>query len=80
MSDYNEQTLMEAVITRVAATPDPRLRQIMTSLGSQALSPVFYSSGMTEIMTRAVTRNRLYPHTRTCTKQMPCGFPRVFRR
>ena len=32
MSDYNEQTLMEAVITRVAATPDPRLRQIMTSL------------------------------------------------
>ena len=41
MSDYNEQTLMEAVIKRVAATPDPRLRQIMTSLGSQALSPVF---------------------------------------
>jgi hydroxyquinol 1,2-dioxygenase len=32
MSDYNEQTLMEAVIKRVAATPDPRLRQIMTSL------------------------------------------------
>jgi hydroxyquinol 1,2-dioxygenase len=32
MSDYNEQTLTEAVITRVAATPDPRLRQIMTSL------------------------------------------------
>ena len=32
MSDYNEQTLMEAVLTRVAATPDPRLRQIMTSL------------------------------------------------
>jgi hypothetical protein len=31
MSDYNEQTLMEAVIKRVAATPDPRLRQIMTS-------------------------------------------------
>ena len=34
MSDYNEQTLMEAVINRVAATPDPRLRQIMTSLVS----------------------------------------------
>ena len=32
MSDYDEQTLMEAVIKRVAATPDPRLRQIMTSL------------------------------------------------
>ena len=32
MADYNEQTLMEAVIKRVAATPDPRLRQIMTSL------------------------------------------------
>jgi hypothetical protein len=32
MSDYNEQTLMEAVIKRVAAMPDPRLRQIMTSL------------------------------------------------
>ena len=32
MSDYNEQTLTEAVIKRVAATPDPRLRQIMTSL------------------------------------------------
>ena len=32
MSDYNEQTLMEAVIKSVAATPDPRLRQIMTSL------------------------------------------------
>ena len=32
MSDYNEQTLMEAVITRVAGAPDPRLRQIMTSL------------------------------------------------
>ena len=32
MPDYNEQTLMEAVIQRVAATPDPRLRQIMTSL------------------------------------------------
>ena len=32
MSDYNEQTLMEAVIQRVAGTPDPRLRQIMTSL------------------------------------------------
>ena len=32
MSDYNEQTLMEAVIERVAATPDLRLRQIMTSL------------------------------------------------
>ena len=32
MSDYNEQTLMEAVIERVAGAPDPRLRQIMTSL------------------------------------------------
>ena len=32
MSDYNEQTLMEAVIKRVAGAPDPRLRQIMTSL------------------------------------------------
>ena len=32
MSEYNEQTLMEAVIKSVAATPDPRLRQIMTSL------------------------------------------------
>jgi hypothetical protein len=32
MSDYNEQTLTEAVIKRVAATPDPRLRQILTSL------------------------------------------------
>lgn len=32
MSDYNDQTLMETAITRVAATPDPRLRQIMTSL------------------------------------------------
>ena len=32
MSDYNEQTLMEAVIERVAGTPDPRLRQIMISL------------------------------------------------
>ena len=32
MSDYNEQTLMEAVIKRVGATPDPRLRQIMTGL------------------------------------------------
>ncbi len=32
MSEYNEQTLMEAVIKRVAAMPDPRLRQIMTSL------------------------------------------------
>ena len=31
-SDYNEQTLMEAVTKRVAATPDPRLLQIMTSL------------------------------------------------
>jgi hypothetical protein len=31
-SDYNEQTLMEAVTKRVAATPGPRLRQIMTSL------------------------------------------------
>ena len=32
MSDYNEQTLMEAVIERVAGTPDPRLREIMISL------------------------------------------------
>ena len=32
MSDYNEQTLLEAVIKRIAGTPDPRLRQIMTSL------------------------------------------------
>ena len=32
MSDYTEQTLTEAVIKRVSATPDPRLRQIMISL------------------------------------------------
>ena len=32
MTDFNEQTLLEAVIKSVAATPDPRLRQIMTSL------------------------------------------------
>ena len=32
MSDYSEQTLTEAVVKRVSATPDPRLRQIMTSL------------------------------------------------
>jgi protocatechuate 3,4-dioxygenase beta subunit len=32
MAEFNEQTLTEAVIKRVAATPDPRLREIMTSL------------------------------------------------
>ena len=33
MSDYNEQTLMEAVLKRVAATPDPRLRQMLDQSG-----------------------------------------------
>jgi hypothetical protein len=33
MSDYNEQTLTEAVIKRVAATPDPRLRQMIDQPG-----------------------------------------------
>jgi len=32
MREFSEQTLTEAVIKRVAATPDPRLREIMTSL------------------------------------------------
>jgi hypothetical protein len=32
MREFNEQTLTEAVVARTAATPDPRLRQIMTSL------------------------------------------------
>lgn len=32
MSEFTEQTLMEAVVERVRAAPDPRLRQIMTSL------------------------------------------------
>jgi hydroxyquinol 1,2-dioxygenase len=32
MSDYTDPTLMEAVITRVAATPDPPLRQILDQL------------------------------------------------
>lgn len=32
MRDFNEQNLTEAVIEKFAATPDPRLRQVMTSL------------------------------------------------
>ena len=32
MREFNEDTLTEAVIARVANTPDPRLREIMTSL------------------------------------------------
>jgi hydroxyquinol 1,2-dioxygenase len=32
MREFNEQTLTEAVIQRMVSTPDPRLRQIMTSL------------------------------------------------
>src|SRR5512145_1999698 len=32
MAEFNAQTLTEAVIQRLAATPDPRLREIMTSL------------------------------------------------
>jgi hydroxyquinol 1,2-dioxygenase len=32
MSEFNEQTLTEAVLKRLAATPEPRLRDIMTSL------------------------------------------------
>ena len=37
MSDYNEQTLMEAVIKRVAATPDARLRQTVALDAEQRL-------------------------------------------
>ena len=32
MSDYNGQTLTEAVVNRLSGTPDPRLREIMTGL------------------------------------------------
>lgn len=32
MREFNEQTLTEAVVARVAATPDARLREIMSSL------------------------------------------------
>jgi len=32
MREFNEKTLTEAVIARVASTPDPRLKEIMTSL------------------------------------------------
>jgi hydroxyquinol 1,2-dioxygenase len=32
MAEFSEQTLTEAVLKRLATTPDPRLRQIMTSL------------------------------------------------
>lgn len=32
MREFNEQTLTEAVMARVANTPDPRLKQVMTSL------------------------------------------------
>lgn len=32
MREFNEHTLTDAVLARLAATPDPRLRQIMTSL------------------------------------------------
>ena len=32
MREFNEQTLTEAVIQRLASTPEPRLRELMTSL------------------------------------------------